>query len=375
MRRPHGFAALVLLGLISTTPGFAQTTSSTTEANILQLSVDPAHVVMVEGGTLSLTVASAQGELAPENITLYSNAGQLDAPQGNDAGQIVATYHLPTKLYPQVAILAAVAKVDKVLHVGWISVPLYGRGELTLDGRPGKEVSIQIGEQSFGPVKAGRDGTATVKVEVAPGYAAGMVGTTEIPLGTVPFSRILLVPQENSVAENGKGSTAIYVFAVDARGLPLEGAAIELENDAGQLSELQTQAPGFYSATLSAAELSTGQAIQLAARLAEDQDFQGEAELQVVDAPEPVAKPVAEVAKAPSETDLPWIIAGAGAGLFALSGVGVLALESTLSLSAMGNADDRELMQGMERLMIGVAALGLVGAAVGGGLAMGENPE
>lgn len=361
----------------------AAVSSTTTNARALQdlvLTTDPAHVVLTEGGQVQLTIASAAGKLDPKDLQLFSNVGKFDEASADDMGQLVVNYHLPTKLYPQVVLLAALVRIDGVQQLGWIALPLFGRGEMELEGKRRHKLSIKIGDQVFGPVRANRKGKATVKIEVPPGYEFGYVKKTKIPLGVVPFSRLLVLAEKPSVQASHDAKTAeattLHVFAVNKRGQALQNAEFVIETSAGQAMPVQAVKAGHYKFALQAVDVSPEQPIKVSVHLKDSPDFVSEVSLKVLKAaPVVVAQKKVDKQQPEQGAELDWtlISAGAGAAALAVGGIAALALESTLSLSALGSADDRDLMQGSERAMLGLATAGLLTSAVGGGLYLMNN--
>ncbi len=375
---PTLLAGLILSGALRAEASAVPAAAEPKAAAELVLSVEPTHVVLVKDGTVKLTIASALAKLKPADVRLFCSVGHFDEAVTDDMGQLVVTYHLPQKLYPQVALLAAVAKVDQQTQLGWLSIPLFGRGEMTLEGRRRQKLSIRIGKQVFGPVRANRKGQADVKIEVPPGYEYGYVKKKKIPLGVVPFARLLLVEQRESItagADAAASSTRLHLFAVDQRGQPLQKAEFDLQSSQGSLSPPQMRAPGHYIFSLSGIGSADTKKVTVSAQLKDDADFSSEVSLEVI-APAPVVT-VAKVVEKPVPATMDWssYVAAGGAGVLALAGVGALALESTLSLTALGNADDRALMQGGERAMLGLAAAGLLTGAVGGGMYLMQSGD
>jgi hypothetical protein len=69
----------------------------------------------------------------------------------------------------------------------------------------------------------------------------------------------------------------------------------------------------------------------------------------------------------------PWILAGVGGGVGALGAIGAMALEGTLFFTDAGSGQERLDMQLAERVLLGVAGLGLVAGAVAAAVGLASS--
>src|SRR5438132_379434 len=122
-----------------------------TEPRSLELGDDPVHAVL-----------HIQSQIEPR---LSASVGTISNLRRESAEAWTADYLPPSESYPQVAVIAAVAGGQ----LSWTALPLSGQGMAVVQTRPGAEITVEIGERSFGPVKADAHGEAQVPVVVPPG--------------------------------------------------------------------------------------------------------------------------------------------------------------------------------------------------------------
>lgn len=194
-----------------------------------------------------------------EDVRLFANVGvitdarvQAEPSAGEGAvssSRWRARYSPPGTFFPQVALVAAQARVNGEVVWAFTSIPLWGLGTVTVKARPGSKVELDLARRKYGPVWADRRGMARVPVEVPPGFDSARYKRQTLPVAVVPFSRVLALPEEPRVPQDGSRSTRIRVFAVDAKGAPLETPVdVRMVARAGVLGALETVAPGMFVA-------------------------------------------------------------------------------------------------------------------------------
>ncbi len=211
-----------------------------------ELRSSPAELLLGSTEKTSLLLDLGGGQIA--DMQFLTSTGEVGEIQDLGYGRFSASYLPPEELFPQVAIVAVIATVDAEPVVGWVVIPLVGQGEISVPGTAGEPVMVKVGKKTFGPETADEDGSATIRIQVPPGYESANAGDEEIPLGVAPFSRILIVPLMLAVEADGKSSVPLRIFAVSKRGEPLKGARLQLKTKRGEVSETQEIAPGVYEA-------------------------------------------------------------------------------------------------------------------------------
>ncbi|MBN2360485.1 MAG: hypothetical protein JXR83_13605 [Deltaproteobacteria bacterium] len=238
-----------------------------TAATGLKLTADPPRLLLGTQKETTIAIETGAADAPVADVRVYCSVGTIGQPQQSAPGRYTATYTAPEQYFPHLAIIAAVASVNGTPQTGHTVVVLLGQGDLAVKGKPNSEVSVVIGDRSFGPVQTDRSGQATVRVEVPPGHTVAMAGSQRIRLDPAPFSRILAVPLRNGAAADGKTATGVQVFVVTERGEPLSDAPVVLKTDLGEISKAQPLEAGVYSAFYKAPLGSSGRTSTVVATL------------------------------------------------------------------------------------------------------------
>jgi hypothetical protein len=203
----------------------------------LGLAADPPWLDLGEAGTARLRV---RGAAAPPRLS--ASAGRIADLQPDGDGY-VATFVPPPEPWPQLALVVA---FDGERH-GVLAIPLYGHGVAQVETRPGTDVSVTIGDRTFGPVRTGADGRAAVPVLVAPGVTEARRGRQVIPLRPPPLRRVHLSAALPSVRAD-RGEDLLLVAAVAAEdGAPWDGPPPAVEVAEGELWPAGSCGPGAFA--------------------------------------------------------------------------------------------------------------------------------
>jgi hypothetical protein len=176
---------------------------------------------------------------------LAASVGRIEGLRAAGPGEFVAEYVPPIEAFPQVAIVSAVAGGQ----FGWTAIPLVGLGEAQVRTTPRAEISVLIGEEAFGPVRANDAGIALVPVRVPPGARHALHRKQVIDLGLPEVPRLHAALATGEVAADCAGAVALRVFAAAEDGAPRRGVRLRLEAGAGQVSPVEEVEPGVYAAT------------------------------------------------------------------------------------------------------------------------------
>lgn len=254
----------------------------------IALSADPA---LLRLGTDQRAVLVIHAAALP---TVSASAGRLSAPRdlGDDVYEL--EYLPPDDALPQVAIVTAVAAGE----VAWLSIPLWGQGDAIVKTRPNGRITVEIGEQTFGPVTADARGQAVVAVVVPPGVHEARHGDRGIDLHVPPSRSIHVMLGPSIDAADRAQVVPVYAVAVDAQGSPRSQAPIRLRTSRGELSDLRERAPGLYEASLTLSPGLAGEAL-VDASLEDAPQFVAEASLRLYVPPPPLPAPT-PVAVAPA---------------------------------------------------------------------------
>ena len=198
---------------------------SVASAQELELSATPTEVVSGQHRAVTLVIRWP-GE-QPARLgqpRLVCSTGRISTPVSGSPGRWTATYNPPPGNFPRVVLVLASAGSGEEQLFGSILIPIRGRAELPIRTDPGARVTVFVGDDSFGPVMARRDGIARVEVEVPPGVNE-VIARSEDPIGnqnerTVPlnlpdYDRLLLLAPNRFVAGT---PTTVAALAVARNG-------------------------------------------------------------------------------------------------------------------------------------------------------------
>jgi hypothetical protein len=220
----------------------------------LQVEVSPEREFLVLGAEPSLLVAvEVRGPggdaLAPTRT--FATVGTLEAPRPTGVpGHFVARYLAPADRFPQVALLVVELGAGAQRLRGVARLALHGTTEMPLRTSPLAQVTLRVGEQSFGPVAADKQGHVKIPIEVPPGVRVGTaravdhngnVKETEVDLQPAPFRRVLIVAPP--LCEVGSFAEVV-VLALDASGEPAAPGRLSLRAGDGLVHPLGDGGPG-----------------------------------------------------------------------------------------------------------------------------------
>jgi hypothetical protein len=181
----------------------------------------------------------------------FATVGSLEAlvPTGTP-GHFKARYVVPSEHFPQVALLVAELTAGAQRLHGTLRLPLHGVTEMPLRTSPQAVVTLRVGEQSFGPLTADRQGHVILPIQVPPGMRTGVaravdrngnVKETEVDLQPPPFRRVLVIAPP--VLEVGSYAE-VAVIALDAQGDAAAPGRLSLRDSDGLVHPLGQGGPG-----------------------------------------------------------------------------------------------------------------------------------
>jgi hypothetical protein len=171
---------------------------------------------------------------------LSASVGTISNLRRESADKWIADYLPPSESYPQVAIIAAAAGGQ----LSWTTLPLSGQGMAVVHTRPGAEISVEIGDRSYGPVKADGQGEAQVPVIVPPGVHEVRHLGKAIDLPVPEALRVHVVLLEDRIRADRVEKVQVRILAVDETGNPLSHFRLALKPGRGKLSGLERHGPG-----------------------------------------------------------------------------------------------------------------------------------
>ena len=180
----------------------------------------------------------------PGPLSVQCSAGRLEGLREVAQGEWRATWHAPRARLPRVALIVA-RSGDAV---GSVALPLWGQGEAEVRTRPGGVVDVRIGPETFGPMRAGKDGRAFVPVVVPPGVDYAEQGERQIDLKVPRTRTVQLAPMPLSLESDRPQVVEIAIAAVTRSGAPLAKAHLRLHASRGEVTDVAPLAPGLYRA-------------------------------------------------------------------------------------------------------------------------------
>ena len=243
------FAAVVFCAAHAYAADGLASPTRTLDVNAFAFEVKEPRIVV--GDTASteivLTAKTTDGaalDVAPPRLTVSS--GSLSAPVRTAPGTWTTVFVPPKEAFPHVVIVFATIETATTSAVGFLPLHLWGKGQTTVHTKPRSQVTVFIGNESFGPVVADADGAARVDIVVPPGPERAVARSVDelgnesqktIDLGVPPFNRLTMVALDAVAAADGTGEARLLVFAVDKKGDPLYQAKLTSTASVGDVDK------------------------------------------------------------------------------------------------------------------------------------------
>lgn len=229
------------------------------DVELLSFRAEPEHVVVGETPHALIRIEAKKPDGTPLDVappSLTTSTGTLGPVQRVAAGVWSVQFTPPSEAFPHVALVSATIDTATTTAVGFITVPLWGRGQTTVRTKPGSQVTVFVSGEHFGPVVADAAGDARVPILVAPGPehavatsldASGNESTRTIDLGVPGFNRIALIALDDVVSGDGTGRARLLALAVDKKGAPLvDGQQLRSTTSVGVIAAPVAIAPGVF---------------------------------------------------------------------------------------------------------------------------------
>jgi hypothetical protein len=212
---------------------------------VLRIAADPPRIVLGQDGGTELAIA-APPEV--EELTVSTSAGRIEGLRRLPTGGFVARLRAPAERFPQIAIVAAVARgASGALLDGWLAIPLFGQGDAKVRSAPGSKITLRIGERTFGPRAADASGLAVIPVVVPPGVREAHHGFRPIDLNVPETPLLLAVADRTVVAADQQEQVRLLVYVVAPHGAARRGDVPVFEATRGWVT-VAAREPGAYEA-------------------------------------------------------------------------------------------------------------------------------
>lgn len=240
-------------------PSAPTTPSRAVDAAAFTFGVEPARIVLGETPAAKVTLTARLPSGAPLDVAppaLTTSTGALSPPVRTAPGVWTFTFTPPKEAFPHVAIVAGSIDTASMSAVGFVPLRLWGKGETAVRTKPHSEVTVFIGNDSHGPVRADASGLAKVPLVVPPGPEHAVARSVDelgnesqktIDLAVPSFNRVALVALDDPVAADGVGRARVLAFVVDKKGEPLFTAPLQPSASVGAFQgEPVGVAPGIF---------------------------------------------------------------------------------------------------------------------------------
>ena len=187
-------------------------------------------------------------------VKLTVSVGAFSPVKSLGPGRFQATYLPPPRHLPQVAIILVEVEGLNLHEHAWLTLPLQARADLRIETKPRARLTVDVKDQSYGPIVADHLGRASVKALIPPCVDAALVHATD-PAGNVsekpldlrptPFPHAMMLVPTDRVSWADREATPIEVFALDARCQPVASATgVSLLASAGTLGAPTSRGKG-----------------------------------------------------------------------------------------------------------------------------------
>lgn len=217
------------------------------------LSLFPAAPVKGRDRDARLTVKLVDGDgrpwTAPTPPVLRASVGEVVDVRRIGPGLFEARYVLPTTRFPEVAVIVAFAPwphADAASGAtGALRIALATEVELPGSSEPGATLTLEIAQQTFGPITVGRDGRFRVPVVVPPGEGIarstvrdrhGNRRVERIDLRLPPVDPLACVVQPAHLPADGASKARVLCALSDTRAQPVTGGVVRLRAQHGQVN-------------------------------------------------------------------------------------------------------------------------------------------
>ena len=206
----------------------------------LRIVADPPRLLLGRDAAAELTVTAPPDV---QELQLTASVGRIEEVRRLPGGGFAARYRPSGERVPQVAIVAAVGRTPRGAEDGWLAIPLSGQGDARVRAAPGSEVSLRIGDETFGPRRARADGVAVIPIVVPPGVREAHHGFRPIDLRIPETPLVHAVIDRAVVHADRQERIHVVAYGVAPHGAARRGDAPIVEPSRGTVA-LAAREPG-----------------------------------------------------------------------------------------------------------------------------------
>jgi hypothetical protein len=288
-------------------------------------------------------------DTADRPLRVSVNVGRFGPVERQSPGVYTTTYTLPTTRFPQVALVAVWRETGPDAPIAFLRIPLSGRTKLPVKSTKGAEIRVQVGDATFGPVTADRQGRAHLTIAVPPGVTEVVATSSRgrdlsqgtVPVDVPPYNRLTLAVTPYLVPADGESAVTVHAYYdVQTTPPPMEKVRVAFEK--GELKPLEQEANRYKYRYVPQRGTQAGEVV-LKASIQGDRVSQAEAKLSL-------GIPIAEKIVSRGTTE-PVVADGLSRGAFTVLvldrlGLGVPKLTLTATSSFARIESVREVGQG-----------------------------
>ncbi len=216
--------------------------SATAHAASLTLDKQPVLLGKTESVGVTITLDEPPGaDVRPLRVAV--NVGSFSTVQRVGPGKYTTTYVPPSTRFPQVALVAVWRETGAEAPIEFLRIPLYGSTKLPVGAKPGSEITAEVGELSFGPMKVDSDGRVDVPISVPPGLRdvavkvkdpRGGLANKKIGIEVPPYNRVTAALVPHALVADGQSEARLDVF-YDLGGADVPPSRIKVTASLGEV--------------------------------------------------------------------------------------------------------------------------------------------
>lgn len=239
-------------------PSRPSSTARALDVDTFAFTAEPERIILGETASATLRIIATDDDDRPLDVappTLTVSTGAIGTPARVGPGVWTATFTPPKDAWPHVAIVAATIEHGQETAVGFVALPLWGKGQAAVATKPNAQVTVSIGADRFGPVQSNAAGDVRVPILVPPGPETAVARSVDnvgnesqksISLGVPGFNRLAVVALDDVVAGDGNGRGRLLAYVVDKKGAPLIDARLTAKASTGRVAAPVEVAPGVF---------------------------------------------------------------------------------------------------------------------------------
>jgi len=227
------------------------------------MSAAPERLVLGTDESAVLTfsaVGPAGNPLDGLDLRIGSSIGTVSEIEGLGSGNYRAEFRPPQdQKGPALVILSLVERDHPESSTMFLPLQIVADIEWKVDaGEAFTAVGMSVGDQSFGPVITGEEGTALVPILVPPGvptasaYKVDAEGNPSEPMNVdlrpPAFKPLEVAPMADYIPGNGLAGFPVYLFVAGQDARPMANPPLELEASLGEFASVDGIGAGTYRA-------------------------------------------------------------------------------------------------------------------------------